>query len=525
MNDDAVLLRRYAEEKSETAFAELVRRHLDLVYSTALRRLGGDAHRAADVAQQVFTTLARDAEKLSRHGVLTAWLYTATRNASIDAIRQDRRRRTREQEAHAMHTAVAPSSDADWEKLRPVLDEVMDELPDPDRTAVLLRFFAQRPFAEIGTALHLSEDAARMRVERALEKMRAALAKHGVVSTQAALGLALANQSGVAAPAALAATITGAALAGAKVALVGAGAAGTLVGAGIFMSKSFVIVSVVALAAIGFAVYERGVAREVQTSFAAIARERDGLRAELRAVREQAGFAMPRSAPAPTAKATGATNATGSAAGAWKIGPEELAMARDKMQAAKERVNSLLEERLQLLSVPENLRKAVLTEEKPFRALYRREGFSAEQIEQFRTLLGRSLRRRAELEAVPGSGGDALEDRLAAEFSVDVREVFGAPLAANVQRHQDLQPLRAIAERVATNLFYTHTPLTAVQAEQLVDALAATVTNGTGVIDPRRMNADVAAAAVQTQSILSAPQVAELRSVVDTEPWRARPRR
>ena len=87
MHEDAALLRRYASEKSEAAFAELVRRHLDLVYSAALRRLGGDTHRAADVAQQVFTTLARDAQKLSGHGVLTAWLYTATRNAAIDLIR------------------------------------------------------------------------------------------------------------------------------------------------------------------------------------------------------------------------------------------------------------------------------------------------------------------------------------------------------------------------------------------------------------------------------------------------------
>ena len=82
MNDDTALLRRYAEEGSEAAFTELVRRHVDLVYGAALRRTGGDSHRAADVAQQVFTTLARQAQKLSRHTVLSAWLHTATRNAA-----------------------------------------------------------------------------------------------------------------------------------------------------------------------------------------------------------------------------------------------------------------------------------------------------------------------------------------------------------------------------------------------------------------------------------------------------------
>jgi RNA polymerase sigma factor (sigma-70 family) len=212
MNDDTALLRRYADEKSEAAFAELVRRHLDLVYSAALRRLLGDAHGAADVAQQVFTTLAHDAEKLSRHGVLTAWLYTATRNAAIDLMRSEQRRRTREQEAFTMQTSVAGGADPDWEKLRPVLDEVMDELPDAYRTAVLLRFFDRRPFAEVGAALQLSEDAARMRVERALEKLRALLSRRGVTSTSGALAAAFAHQAVMAAPAGLATSVVGAAL-------------------------------------------------------------------------------------------------------------------------------------------------------------------------------------------------------------------------------------------------------------------------------------------------------------------------
>src|SRR5882762_1184871 len=99
MNDDAALLRRYAEDGSDTAFTELVRRHVDLVYSAALRRTGGDTHRAADVAQQVFTTLAREARQLSRHAVLGAWLHTATRNAALNLMISESRRHARESAA------------------------------------------------------------------------------------------------------------------------------------------------------------------------------------------------------------------------------------------------------------------------------------------------------------------------------------------------------------------------------------------------------------------------------------------
>lgn len=211
MIDDAELLRRYAAERSEAAFRELVHRHLDLVYSAALRRLRGDAHGAADVVQHVFVALARQAAALSRHAVLPAWLYATTRNVAIDHARAERRRKAREQEAHAMHELTSNSAPpADWEQLRPLLDEAMDELGDREREAVLLRFFARQPFAEIGRTLHLSEDAARMRVERALDKLRGLLGRRGVTSTAVALGLALSNHAVAAAPAGLGAAVASA---------------------------------------------------------------------------------------------------------------------------------------------------------------------------------------------------------------------------------------------------------------------------------------------------------------------------
>jgi len=224
MNDDATLLRHYAEGRSEAAFTELVHRHLDLVYSAALRRTGGDSHRAADVAQLVFATLARDARKLSRHPLLPAWLHTATRNASLNLMISEQRRKARETEAAALATAEAGGvASADWERIKPLLDGAIDELPGPDREAVVLRFLERREFSEVGRALGLSADAARMRTARALERLRALLVRRGITSTAAALGAIVTNQSLTAAPAGLASSVVSLSIAGTGAFGLGAG--------------------------------------------------------------------------------------------------------------------------------------------------------------------------------------------------------------------------------------------------------------------------------------------------------------
>ncbi len=277
--DDRELLRRYAGEESEPAFAELVHRHLDLVYSAALRRLGGDAHAAADVAQQVFAALARQATALTRCAVLPGWLYATTRNMAVDVVRTEQCRRARELEAHTMHELNSPPPpDAAWEHLRSLLDAAMAELSDRDREVVLLRFFARRPFGEIGAALNLSEDAARMRVERALDKLHALLAKRGVTSTASALGVALASQAAATAPAGLAASIAGSAVGGAAVA--GAGAMAALIA---FMTASKLTVSVAVAGALatGFAVYQSSQASTAATELAQVRGDRAALAARL----------------------------------------------------------------------------------------------------------------------------------------------------------------------------------------------------------------------------------------------------
>src|SRR5882757_2180865 len=129
MIDDAELLRRYAEEHSEAAFADLVQRHLDLVYSTALRQLRGDAHLAQDVAQLVFTALARKAASLAGRTTLAGWLYLSTHHAAAQAVRSAQRRHTREKEAHVMQELFSnPDSATDWDRVRPVLDDAMRHL-------------------------------------------------------------------------------------------------------------------------------------------------------------------------------------------------------------------------------------------------------------------------------------------------------------------------------------------------------------------------------------------------------------
>jgi RNA polymerase sigma factor (sigma-70 family) len=217
MTDDSELLRRYALERSEAAFAELVARHVDLVYSAALRQMRGDHHRAQEVTQMVFTDLARKAAALIRHPVLPAWLHRSGHLAALDLRRREGRRSRYERAAGAepVDSSERPADTPGWEAVGPVLDEALNELDERDRQAILLRYFGNRPFGEVGRRLRLSENAARMRVERALDKLHGRLARRGITSSSAALAAALAGQAVVAAPNGVALASTSAAIAAA----------------------------------------------------------------------------------------------------------------------------------------------------------------------------------------------------------------------------------------------------------------------------------------------------------------------
>lgn len=213
-DDDTGLLRRFARNGEQAAFAELARRKVTLVYAAALRQVGGDTHLAQDVTQAVFLTLAARAATLGHHGSISGWLYTTTRFLALKAVRTEARWRRREQEATIMNTTALAHEPA-WDDLRPVIDAAMHDLGEKDRAALLLRFFEGRTLAAVGTELGLTENAARMRVERALEKLRTRLARRGITSTAAALSATLAAQPAITVPAGLLAHLGGSSLAGA----------------------------------------------------------------------------------------------------------------------------------------------------------------------------------------------------------------------------------------------------------------------------------------------------------------------
>lgn len=211
MLTDSALLQRYVSAGDETAFTELVGRHLTLVYNAALRRTGGNATLAEEVTQIVFIRLASKASRLQHHPALIGWLHTSTHYATVSLIRREQRRQRREQAA-AMSPNLTDSSSPSWESLRPLIDEALDRLNEPDRHAILLRFFSSRSFREIGDEQRISEEAARKRVTRALESLRRQFARRGLATTDTALGLVLGNAPAVATPVHLATTLPSTAL-------------------------------------------------------------------------------------------------------------------------------------------------------------------------------------------------------------------------------------------------------------------------------------------------------------------------
>jgi RNA polymerase sigma factor (sigma-70 family) len=462
MEDDTTLLRRFAEQRLEADFAALVERHLGLVYGAALRRTNGDAHTAEDVTQEVFAELARHAHKLSAHPVLSGWLYVAAKRAAAKALRGAERRRKRETEAWAMHHEQSGGTDGiNWVRLRAALDAAMDELPAVDRNAVLLRFFENRPFTEIGQTLRLSENTARMRVSRALERLELALERRGIRSTAGALGTFLSAEAGATVPAGLAQTVAGAAL-----------TATSAVGVGsllVFMGSTKVVMgaaAVLVIGAIGTAVNEAGNLRAAQAELVQVQAT------EMRLARE-------------LAQSTGRTEVAG-AEKAAAAAPVPAASAGAAAAPTVDAQTAYMAEELERLASDPELRELTramnrLQYARTYGRFFRQQGLSAEEIATFEAakveLAERNMERIASAKAVGKSAYDpALESVADPEMMAALTKlaaVLGPQRNAALRQYENQMPARSEADSLAAALFDSDAPLTGPQGEQLTALIAA----------------------------------------------------
>jgi len=214
MAKDNELLREYVRSASEAAFAELVNRHVNMVYSAALRESDSDAALAQELTQLVFVELSRKAASLKHHPALAGWLYTCVRWSAANRRRADHSRQRRQLEYQTMSQLLSSESpESTWQQVRPVLDDALHELGDQDRAAIVLRFFEDLSLQQVGMQLGVNENAARMRVERALRRLRDRLTKRGITSTGSALAAAIIAGAIVTAPSGLAASIATSAIA------------------------------------------------------------------------------------------------------------------------------------------------------------------------------------------------------------------------------------------------------------------------------------------------------------------------
>lgn len=225
--NDLDLLGKFTRDQSQDAFTALVKRHLGLVYSAALRQVRSP-QLAEEVAQSVFTDLARSAPRLKPDTVLSAWLYEVTRRTAINVVRGEARRRLREQIALEMNAMNANADD--WMQIEPLLDEAMHALDDADRTAVLLRFFENKSLREVGETLGTTDDTARKRVNRAIERLREFFAKRGLTVGASGLVMTISGNAVQAAPVGLDLAISSVAvLGGTTLATTGTGFGASLI--------------------------------------------------------------------------------------------------------------------------------------------------------------------------------------------------------------------------------------------------------------------------------------------------------
>ena len=272
---DHELLRLYAEKGQEEAFAELVHRHCNLVWAAA-RRISGDRESARDVAQLVFSDLARKARTLPKETVLAGWLYRASCHAASKHVRGEMRRTSRETQSMCHQNLEQGDSDNSSmaEHLQLLLDSALSELSENDRDVVLLRFFAGRSFAEISATIGTSEAAAHKRLGRALEKLREIFTRRGVNPSAGVLAAAMTLAGAEAAPSDLAVTIASTSLSCVKTVAVATQLA--------FLMKNKIAIGLIGAAMISTTLYWQ------ERRFVRLSAENTALRNEVDSLRQSA---------------------------------------------------------------------------------------------------------------------------------------------------------------------------------------------------------------------------------------------
>ena len=421
---------------------------------------------------------------------------------------------------------TTPDPEADWNQLRPQLDGALDELGEPDRLAVLLRYFENRPFSEIGATLRVSEDAARVRVDRALDKLRALLVRRGITSTAAALGLALSSQSALAAPLALAASVTGFALTSTVAAgAVGIGGASAVTSVLTFMSTTKTIItaaSVLAALAVGTAVYEVRETRQAETVLAKATQENAALRERLQ------GEA------ARTAEIEKKARSAEALAASLKKSADEADAARKLVEQAKQAAAAksgagpagnffvdvvMTNPEYQELNARHNHSLLRFT----YGPLYRKLGLSTQQIANFEAAMDEQEQTCSDALLAARSQQVSYEDPSLAPLKASVfkpaddklRATLGDAGFEQYTAYRKTMDSRAAVDSLATALYYTETPLTAGQADQLTQLVAANTgkrsVDAVGITTLGEIDWDKVS--TQAQGILSSPQLNLLQAV------------
>jgi RNA polymerase sigma factor (sigma-70 family) len=434
--DDDQLLRAYADHRSEEAFRELVRRHVAVVQGVARRRAGIDAHLADDVAQRVFIALARKADSLRDQTTLVGWLYTAARLEAVRAVRTEARRRHREEKAAELNSMPNEETPVSWERLRPVLDEAMAQLGESDRNAILLRFFSGQSFTEVGRVFQISEEAARKRVDRAIEKLRETLGRRGIASTAAALGTALGAH---AAPA-----VTSEALAAIAAGAWQQASVSAALPLGVFMSSTKMTVAVagvVILFAVTAVVRDAAALTRAESSQAAAEADLAALRQRSDTARRELAAVQRKKAEA-DARERELIATTQNPLRPYLQDPAYRALARTASQARRH-----LE----------------------FQRLYRALGLSPDQIERFEQIMVRQDQANLDGQVARDLGRDeqAVFRHSGPEWNSAMRSLLGEGGMAQLQDYLRSMAVRNFVDDIAAKSYESGEPITLEQADRL----------------------------------------------------------